>query len=50
MTVQFTRNGKVFTGKVVSRGFHKVDMPECFEIEVARHAVVFIPVTECKEI
>jgi hypothetical protein len=47
MTATFERNGKTFTGQVVSRGFYNVDAPECFEVELSQYRTVMIPVTEC---
>jgi hypothetical protein len=48
MTATFTRNGKTFTGKIVSRGYHNVDAPEGVEIELDRARTIWVPVSECQ--
>lgn len=49
MIVSFQRNGKTFSGKVVSRGFYDVDAPESFEVQLREHATIWVPVTDCVE-
>lgn len=48
MTVTFNRNGKTFTGTVLSRGFYNVDKPESFEVQISEFSVVWVPVAECR--
>lgn len=48
MTATFNRNGKTFTGKIISRGFHNVDAPEGFEIALDSARTIWVPVTDCK--
>ena len=48
MTATFTRHGKTFAGKVLSRGFYTVDAPEGFEIELDAFRTIWVPIAECK--
>lgn len=48
MTATFNRNGKTFTGTILSRGFHIVDAPESFQVRVREHIVIWVPVADCK--
>lgn len=48
MTVTFNRNGKTFTGTAISRGFHNVDKPESFEVQISEYVVIWVPVADCK--
>lgn len=47
MTIKFQRNGKTFTGQVVSKGFFKVDAPESYEVNIGP-VIVTVPVSECE--
>jgi len=51
MTVQFQINGQTRIGKVIARGYGKVDSPESFEVEVNKYGFTkWIPVKDCKVI
>lgn len=49
MTVQFQINGQTRTAKVIARGFHDVDAPESFEVEINSYGFTkWVPVKDCK--
>ena len=47
MIVKFKTTGGEAQGKVLSRGWHNVDKPESYLVDLG-HAVKWVPVTECE--